>query len=269
MAPELLIITQFGLKYDVLRNFGPIHCLMCVLVFLSFSGTGFALSDKEVLSLQNALEGEPTGERIAFFAEQFVGTPYDIDPLGTYVTHSVIVADEKVDCMYLVFRSVELAISSTPEEAVQIALQKRFHSKGVVSNGKVINYADRFAYGEDMISSGKWGKEITSEIGKTTVIQGTRSGARIDILPRDEVLKRMEMLRSGDLIFFIKAPHKRASDEIVGHIGIIRRDEAVDGGIYLIHANGKKGKGGTVKKTAFSNYIKKMPFIGVKVTRFP
>ena len=60
-----------------------------------------------------------------------MGTPYDIDPLGTYVARSVIVADEKVDCMYLVFRAVELALSSTPAEAIQIALQKRFHSKGV------------------------------------------------------------------------------------------------------------------------------------------
>jgi hypothetical protein len=240
-----------------------------MLLLLSRSGTGFALSDKEVLSLQNELAGKSTGERIAFFAEQFVGTPYDIDPLGTYVTQSVIVSDEKVDCMYLVFRAVELALSSTPAGAVQIALQKRFHSKGLVSNGKVINYTDRFVYGEDMISSGKWGKEITSEIGKTVVIQGTRSGESIDILPRDEVLKRLEMLRSGDLIFFIKAPHKRASDEIVGHIGIIRRAEDIDGGIYLIHANGKKGKGGIVKKAALSNYIKRMPFIGVKITRFP
>ena len=242
---------------------------MPAFLLFSFSGTGFALSDKAVLMLQNTLKGKSTGERIAFFAEQFVGTPYDIDPLGTYVTQSVIVADEKIDCMYLVFRAVELALSSTPAEAVQIALQKRFHSKGLVSDGKVINYADRFVYGEDMISSGKWGKEITSEIGKTTVIQGTRSGERIDMLPRDEVLKRMEMLRSGDLIFFIKAPHKRASEEVVGHIGIIRRAEAIDGGIYLIHANGEKNKGGIVKKAALSDYIKKMPFTGVKITRFP
>ncbi len=242
---------------------------MSVFLLFLFSGAGFALSDAEVLSLQNSLKGKSTGERIAFFAEQFVGTPYDIDPLGTYVTRSVIVADEKVNCMYLVFRAVELALSSTPAEAIQIALQKRFHSKGVISDGKVTNYTDRFVYGEDMISSGKWGKEITSEIGKTSVIQGVRSGESIDMLPRVEVLKRMEMLRSGDLIFFIKAPHRRASGEIVGHIGIITRSGANDVGIYLIHANGRKGKGGIVKKVAMRDYINKMPFTGVKITRFP
>ncbi len=252
------------MKYSRLISF-----IMSVFLLFLFSGAGFALSDAEVLSLQNSLKGKSTGERIAFFAEQFVGTPYDIDPLGTYVTRSVIVADEKVDCMYLVFRAVELALSSTPAEAIQIALQKRFHSKGVISDGKVTNYTDRFVYGEDMISSGKWGKEITSEIGKTSVIQGVRSGESIDMLPRVEVLKRMEMLRSGDLIFFIKAPHRRASGEIVGHIGIITRSGANDVGIYLIHANGRKGKGGIVKKVAMRDYINKMPFTGVKITRFP
>ena len=242
---------------------------MSSLLVFSFSVTCFAFSDKEMLRLQSAIEGKSTGERIAFFAEQFVGTPYDIDPLGTYVTQSVIVSDEKVDCMYLTFRSVELALSSTPAEAVQVALQKRFHSRGLVSDGKVINYGDRFAYGEDMISSGKWGKEITEEIGKTVMTQGKRPGEGISMIPRDEVLHRMGMLKSGDLIFFIKAPRKRASGEIVGHIGIIRRTEAVDGGIYLIHANGRKGKGGTVKEVALRDYVRKMPFIGVKITRFP
>src|SRR5208283_5544863 len=117
------------LKYYVLKNSGLIHCLVCMLLILSFSGSASALSCKEALSLQNTLKGRSIGERIAFFAEQFVGTPYDIDPLGTYVTQSVIVADERVDCMYLAFRTVELALSSTPDEAVQTALEKRFHSR--------------------------------------------------------------------------------------------------------------------------------------------
>ncbi|MGD0282265.1 MAG: hypothetical protein ABSB95_07890, partial [Dissulfurispiraceae bacterium] len=145
-----------NVKYDVLKYSGLISCLMSAFLIFSFSGAGFALSDPEVLSLQNALKGKSTGERIAVFAERFVGTPYDTDPLGTYVRQAVIVADEKVDCMYLVFRAVELALSSSPAEAVQAALQKRFHTKGVVTDGKVVNYDDRFAYGEDMISSGKW-----------------------------------------------------------------------------------------------------------------
>ena len=89
------------------------------------------------------------------------------------------------------------------------------------------------------------------------------------MLPPDELLKGIEKLKSGDLLFFIKPPYKMASDEIVGHLGIIERARAMGGGIYLIHASGRKGKGGIVKKTVLRDYIKTMPFRGVKITRFP
>lgn len=243
--------------------------ISCVLVLLTFTGTGFSLSDDKALSLQRELKDEPTGERIALFAEQFVGTLYDTDPLGAYVRQRVIVADEKVDCMYLVFRAVELALSSSPEEAIQTALEKRFHSKGIVSNGKVVNYYDRFAYGEDMVSSGKWGKEITAEIGKTVLIRSTRQREDISMLARDEALKRMAKLRSGDLLFFIKSNDEATADEIVGHMGIIRRTGSTDKDILLIHASGRKDRGGRVKKVLLSDYLRAMPFIGVKITRFP
>ena len=198
-----------------------IFFLVCGLLQVLLNSACFALSDEKVLNLQTELKGKPTGERIANFAEQFLGVPYDIDPLGTYVTHKVIIADEQVDCMYLVFRAVELALSSTPADAVQVALNKRFHTKGVLAGGKVVNYNDRFAYGEDMIYSGKWGNEITAEIGETVAIKDLRSGQSVPMLPRDEALKEISKLRSGDILFFIKAPQKTVSDEIVGHIGVI------------------------------------------------
>jgi len=84
------------------------------------------------------------------------------------------VTDERVDCMYLTFRAVELALSHSPEEATQIALEKRFHSKGILKDGQVMNYDDRFEYGEDMIESGKWGKDITREVGRMIKIKGSR-----------------------------------------------------------------------------------------------
>lgn len=244
-------------------------CLVCVLLPLLLQGACFALSDEKVHSLQDELKGRPTGDRIAFFAEQFLGTPYDIDPLGTYVTHGVIVADERIDCMYLVFRSVELALSSTPEGAVELALEKRFRSRGVLKNGLVVNYGDRFAYGEDMIYSGKWGKEITADIGKATATRDLRSGQDVMMLGRDEALKSMSRLRSGDLLFFIKAPQKTVAGEIVGHMGIVEATGGPGSGIYMIHASGRKGKGGSVRKTELEGYLRKMPFIGVKITRFP
>ena len=212
------------------------------------------------------------GEKIAFWAEKFIGVPYDIDPLGEYVSKATIVADERVDCMYLTFRAVELALSQTPEEAIQIALEKRFHSKGVLKDGQVANYEDRFEYGEDMIESGKWGKEITSVVGRMIKIKGSRGKDFIDTLVFDGLMKNMDRLKSGDLVFFVKKPEKRKVGEIIGHIGIIkvekRSSDPRTNEVYLIHASGIKGKGGMVKKMLLKDYLSKMPFIGVKITRF-
>ncbi len=240
----------------------PLFLLYLILHFLSQNC--LSLTDEEIKRVKNLLNERSIGERIAFWAERFVGTPYDRDPLGEYVTKAVIVADERMDCMYLTFRVVELALSRTPEEAIQIALEKRFHSKGVLRDGKVTNYEDRFEYGEDMIFSGKWGKEITSKIGRTERIKGSRGRAFVDILPSSRLLKGMESLRNGDILFFIKKVEERKAGEIVGHIGIVKMEQEP----FLIHAGGTKGMGGEVKKVLLKNYLKTMPFIGVMITRF-
>jgi hypothetical protein len=88
----------------------------------------------------------------------------------------------------------------------------------------------------------------------------------------DELIKSIQYLKSGDIIFFIKNPKKRVSEEIVGHIGIIKievgRQKTENKQVYLIHASGIKGRGGVVKKVLFKDYIKSMPFIGAIITRF-
>jgi len=231
-----------------------------------------ALRDEEIQKSQTLLIDRPAGEKIAFWAEKFIGVPYDRDPLGEYVSRATIVLDERVDCMYLTFRAVELALSRTPEEAVQVALAKRFHSKGVLKEGRVVNYDDRFQYGEDMIESGKWGKEITSAVGRVIRIRGTRGKDFVDVLSPDELKRGMESLRKGDLLFFAKDPEKREVDEIIGHIGIVEvaevRGSPGSKEIFLIHASGTKRKGGAVKKVLLKDYLSRMPFVGVKVTRF-
>jgi len=237
---------------------------LILLIFHLSPPVCFALTNEEIKKFQSLLKVQPVGERIAFWAERFVGTPYDKDPMGEYVTRATIVADERVDCMYLSFRTAELALSRTPEEAIQIALEKRFHSKGILKDGKVVNYEDRFEYGEDMVFSGKWGSEITSQAGKTRHIKGSRGKAFVDILPSDRLLKGIDRLRSGDILFFIKKPETRLNEEIVGHIGIVKMEQKS----YLIHANGTKRKGGEVKKVLLEEYLLKLPFIGVMITRF-
>lgn len=242
---------------------------MLFLLVLLWVEAGWAIPDGEIQKIQAGLQGKTTGEKIAFFAERFIGTPYDEDPRGLYVSKTAIVADERVDCMYLTFRAVELALSDSPEEAVQIALEKRFHSQGILKDGRVVNYDDRFQYGEDMIQSGKWGREITSEIGRTIWIQGSRGKNFWTILPPKELLKEMGKIKSGDILFFATAPEKRKADECIGHIGIakIEKSEWVKK-IYMIHPSGVKNRGGAVKKVLLPDYVSRMAFVGVRITRF-
>jgi hypothetical protein len=264
-----LTVNPLSIKNSKLKLF---RILPIFLVFFLFSQPCFPLTGEEIQKSQTFLIGKPIGERIAFWAEKFIGVPYDTDPLGEYVSNATIVADERVDCMYLTFRAVELALSRTPEEAIQIALDKRFHSKGVLKDNRVINYDDRFEYGEDMIESGKWGKDITSKAGRVVKIKGSRGKDFVEVLPPDALVQGMKSLKSGDLVFFAKKPEKREVGEIIGHMGIIevrgvkrnKRSKAV----FLIHASGTKREGGAVKKILLKEYLSKMPFIGVKITRF-
>ncbi|MGA2516182.1 MAG: hypothetical protein ABSG44_06500 [Thermodesulfobacteriota bacterium] len=246
--------------------------LLIPVIVCLFLQPCFGLTDGEIQRFQTLWKDKPVGERIALWAEKFIGVPYDSDPLGEYVSKATIVVDERMDCMYLTFRVVELALSHTPEEAIQIALDKRFHSKGVLKEGRVINYDDRFEYGEDMVESGKWGKEVTSELGRVTKIEGSRGKDFVEILSPDELMRGMNRLKSGDILFFATKPEKRKVGEIIGHIGIIKVKKTdrnpKGGGIFLIHASGIKERGGTVKKVLLKEYLSKTGFLGVKITRF-
>jgi len=250
--------------------------ILITIIFLSLSVSAYAfLSDNEIALQQKELAMKPIGERIAFWAEKFVGTPYDSDPLGEYVTKKVVIADEHVDCMYLTFRAVELGLAKTPSEAVMVALDKRFIGRGRIAGGSVVNYEDRFQRGEDMLTSGKWGRDVTERIGPTTEMEVSKDGRKIKILSKGTLhslfvapnsnASQIRSFRSGDLIFFIKSPTQRISDEVVGHIGIVKEEAGI---LYLIHAKGTKNKGGVVEKVFLSKYISSMPFIGIQISRF-
>ena len=92
------------------------------------------------------------------------------------------------------------------------------------------------------------------------------------ILSSRHLPEGMRNLKSGDILFFIKRPEEREKGEIVGHMGIIKVEKSVpapeDKQAYLIHASGTKKKGGRVKKVLLKDYISKMRFPGVKITRF-
>lgn len=260
--------SKFGTAagYNTFMARTVVVCLLSICLMQLFPSPAAAfMSDEDIARYQLVTRNWPVGDRIAFWAGQFVGTPYDPDPLGCYVRQNVIVSDDKVDCMYLTFRAVELALSKDPDEAGTVALEKRFSGMGVVQEGKVLNYNDRFAYGEDMIESGKWGKEITAELGRTEPIRGSRGRDPVPVLSARDAEKNAGRLQSGDIVFFVRNPAKRISDEIVGHIGIIKKEANKT---YLIHASGLKNKGGKVTKTLLADYLKIMPFIGIRVNRF-
>jgi hypothetical protein len=236
--------------------------LIFLLLFPSFAAA--IMSDDEIAVLQRTSAGWSTGERIAFWAEQFIDMPYDPDPLGEYVRNNVVIADERVDCMYHAFRSVELALGKDPADSIAVALDRRFHGKGLVEDGKVSNYGDRFRYGEDMIDSGKWGREITSELGETVMVRGVRGRERVAMIRKHDIPGMLSRLQNGDLIFFVKDPKKRVSGEIIGHIGIIKVESEQT---YLVSALGTKNRGGKVRKILLSEYAAGMPFAGIKISR--
>lgn len=240
--------------------------LISLALILVFSTPARGILDSEKIeSLQRELRDAPLGERIARWAEEFVGTPYDPDPLGEYVTKAAIVADERVDCMYHAFRSVELAMSNTAAEAVAVALDKRFKTRGRLKGGAVLNYEERFEYAMDMLLSGKWGREVTGELAATSEVPGSRGIGPVQMIPAVRMPRALAGLRSGDLVFFVKDPSRRAVGEIIGHIGVVKRD---GDRVWLIHASGTKNGGGEVRKVPLDEYAKTMPFVGVKVSRF-
>jgi hypothetical protein len=238
--------------------------VLTLMLLLSASAFSFPPGEG-IAGLQREVSGLSTGERIARWAEEFVGTPYDPDPRGLYVTEQAIVADRAVDCMYHTFRSVELGLSQTPREAAERALEMRFHTQGHLEADRVTNYEDRFQYAMDMIASGKWGSEVTATLGPTEHVPGSRGYPDVAMIPASRIRSAKQRLRSGDIAFFVKDPSRRVVGEVIGHIGIIKREGDA---VWLIHASGTKGRGGEVRKVLLSEYATSMPFVGMKVTRF-
>jgi len=189
-----------------------------------------------------------------------------------YVRTNRIVADEKADCMYLTFRAAELAKSGTPGQAIEQALSLRFATQGRLVDGLVQNYGERFEYGEDMVFSGKWGRDITGDMGATKTIKGSRGRDEVMILPKQtlQTKKLQKQLTDGDIIYWVKDPKKRVVEEIVAHLSFVH---IKNGKAFLIHASGTKDStskpgGGMVKEVPFSDYVRDTKFIGAFMTRF-
>ena len=213
------------------------------------------------------------GEKIAFYANEFVGTPYDRIPIGLYVDTKRLIADNEVDCMYLVFRTIPLALAGGDnKKAFDMACDKMFHDRCKTdTNGFVINYEDRFDYSEDMVASGKWGKSIYKPEQMKKII-GTRMYRDFPYIPSKEFIENTKLqneIKKGDIVFFVKRIDLRSkSQEMIGHLGIL---DVVDGKIYVIHASGHKSfdkPQGKVVKVLLIDYLKEMSkFAGIYISR--
>lgn len=206
------------------------------------------------------------GEKIVLYAKKFIGKPYDPDPLGAYVRERKIVYDDKVDCMYLTFRSVELAFANGDEKkAEEVALEKRFRTQGILSNGFVVNYEERFEYGEDMFLSGKWGKLLDVDPRALCRVFSRRLGVYVPYVPKGKYKLVENFIASGGIVFFVKDPSRSKRGELVGHIGILEKS---NGEIYLIHAKGVKNRSGVVVRERFVDYLFRSKYIGFVITHF-
>lgn len=214
------------------------------------------------------------GEKISFYADQFIGTPYDRIPIGLYVDTRRLITDNEVDCMYLVFRSIPLALADGDnKKAFDIACNKMFHDRCKLdSKGFVTNYETRFDYSEDMIMSGKWGKNIYKD-NQMTKMKGSRMYKYFPYIPSQEFIKNQALqkeVKKGDIVFFVKRLDLRSktANEIIGHLGIL---DVVDGKIYLTHASGHKSfkkPQGKVVKVPLIDYLKEMKrFAGIYISR--
>lgn len=206
----------------------------------------FNLDNREVVpsarldSLANAWSGMPLGDRVAAWARWFLARGdarylYGRDP-GGYVTEGRLCQDFATDCVLFMYRTTELARSSSAREAVQFAFGTRFYGasvdRAVRSDGRV-DYDDpaHLDFSEEMILSGVWGADVTAECG--AALRDTVGSSRVPpdtlrFLPTAAIDETK--LKSGDIAWFIGdetapgAADKRREGTMIHHLGIIARD---------------------------------------------
>ena len=243
------------MKFGFTNFFGVLLCSCCVAT--------------------NIANGSGLGDKIVKYANSFIGTPYDRLPIGLYVQSRKLIIDDEIDCMYLVFRSIPLALADGDnKKAFEIACDKMFHDKCKLDKyGLVINYENRFDYSEDMIYSGKWGKSIYSD-NEMSVMAGSRHYKRFHYVKSQDFInskKLQQRVQNGDILFLFKFPEKRSkSQDAIGHLGIL--EVGRDGEIHLIHASGVKRYDvpqGKVVKVKLIDYLKekKAKWAGIYITR--
>ena len=192
----------------------------------------------------------PVGERVARWARLFASrndNVYCFGPKpGGYTAESLLVQDYKFDCVSLFYRTTELAQAESPEAAIDRGFYTRFKGADMTrwpTSTGAVSYDDsvHLDYSEDMLRTGIWGREVTTEVG--VAIPDAAGSSRYApgsyaFIPKEKL--RYQNLKSGDLLYFVldeKNEKARTLREkyglLVGHQGIVDRDGDT---VYLIHA---------------------------------
>jgi hypothetical protein len=191
-------------------------------------------------SLATAYQVLPLGDRVAAWARWFerqgkVSYLYGRNP-GGYVSEGLLCNDFKTDCVLFMCRTTELARSGSAREAVQFAFGTRFYGASVgkvVSDDGRVDYDDpvHLEYSEDMIKSGIWGADVTTECG--SALRDSLGSSRVPpdtlrYLPAAKI--DFSKLHSGDIVWFVGseeepgAAEKRKEGTMIHHVGIVARN---------------------------------------------
>ncbi|MBD3162647.1 MAG: hypothetical protein GF328_11130, partial [Candidatus Latescibacteria bacterium] len=231
-------------------------------------------SSGRIDSLMRRIEGEPLGERIAFWADAFYEDGrtryrFGLDP-GGYVTEGRLCDDFAMDCVLFFYRITELGRSSSAREAVQFAFGTRFYGasveEAILPDGRVrYDHFSHLDYSEDILRTGIWGANVTEKIGPIARDPGNvRFGPdTLSYVPKERI--DTSALRSGDLVYFLldenhpKGSEDRAGGTLIAHLGILaRQGDRVD----LIHAaqRGLEGlyEGGRIEKVPLKTYLERV-----------
>ncbi len=246
---------------------------------------GAVLPSGVIDSVMKSLDGKSIGEKTASWARYFrargdVQYVFGRAP-GGYATQGLLAQDFATDCVLFMYRTTELARSTSAEEAIQFAFGTRFYGASVENSVKDdgrVEYDDPsvLQFAEDMLKSGVWGKDVTVECGNalTDAVGSSRVPAdTLQYLPANNI--DYDKLQDGDILWFIGdegragAVEERMKGTLIHHLGICSREGAE---AYLIHPASVPMQGEYettgVARVALRTYLSRVGrFKGILVTR--
>ncbi|MCP4291466.1 MAG: hypothetical protein GY780_06495 [bacterium] len=199
-----------------------------------------------------------------------------------YVSDGKLVEKNEYDCVSFMYQTTELARSTNERDQLSWAMRTRFagaHPDSVIDSQGRANYdrKEHLDYSLDMIRSGLWGENITTQVGlfMTDHLGTSRYPAETFSWVPTEGLDE-DFLQEGDIIWLVLNPENEKARNlrdkyglVIGHLGLMAQ---FDDELLLVHAASSdlddEYKGGQVVSVSLSTYLKRVDrYAGVMVTR--